>query len=227
MAESYGRTTPRAPADSGPAVAGQHVVVETDVVRPIDRIRWGPILAGLLTAIVTLTVLTVLGLALGLSAFEPGETAGETIGTSAALWGALSALVAFFLGGWVAARTAAVDDTPNGTMNGLMVGVAAVALVIWMIGAGLGNLLGAVGTNIADIIAIGQEATVSPEDALATAETNYEAARDSAWGTFLGLILALAAAALGGFTAASMGREPVYTRETAPRLPRRGPRAPA
>lgn len=63
-----------------------------------DRVQWGPILAGITTAIGVL--LTVLGLAVGTSAFEPGSAAGDW-GTSAGIWGGASVLVALFLGGWV------------------------------------------------------------------------------------------------------------------------------
>jgi hypothetical protein len=224
MADTHNRGTPRTPVER-PAVATEPLgPMEADVVQRTDRVRWGPILAGLLTTITTLVVLTVLGLAIGLSAFEPGETAGDTIGRAAAFWGALSALIAFLLGGWVAARTSSVGDAMSGAMNGALVGAAAIALVIWMIGAGLGNLLGVVGTNMAEIIAIGQEATVSPEDALATAEAGYGAARDSAWGTFLGLILALGAATLGGYLGRSYGHGAEMTRGRVT-MPTRGPRS--
>ena len=67
--------------------------VGEDVMTVKDRVRWGPILAGLLTTIASMLILTVLGLAIGLSAFEPGE--GDGLGTAAGIWGAVSAVVAF------------------------------------------------------------------------------------------------------------------------------------
>jgi hypothetical protein len=79
------------------------VDVHHDTVEVKNRVQFGPILAGILTAIATLLILTVLGLAVGSSALEPRD-GGETIGTAAAIWGIASALIAFFLGGWVPRR---------------------------------------------------------------------------------------------------------------------------
>jgi hypothetical protein len=69
-------------------------------------VRWGPIIAGLFTAIATLLILAILGLAIGLTAFEPENTDQRTFGTAGGIWRTFSALVAFFSGGWIAGRTA-------------------------------------------------------------------------------------------------------------------------
>ena len=58
----------------------------TDAVEVKNRVQFGPIIAGVLTAIATLLILTVLGLAIGASALEPRD-AGETLGGAAAIWG--------------------------------------------------------------------------------------------------------------------------------------------
>src|SRR5829696_8329890 len=82
--------------------------VEVDVadVPMRDRIRWGPIVAGVVTAFAVLLFLTVLGIALGISALG-GDDDARTWGTAAGIYGGLSLLVAFFFGGWMAARSAA------------------------------------------------------------------------------------------------------------------------
>jgi hypothetical protein len=230
MAKTYGGESHR--HDPGHVhVPGERVSTGTEAYGPItteavplhDRVRWGPIIAGLLTSIVTLLILTVLGLAIGMSVLEPGQSGDRNVGTAAAIWGTLSALVAFFLGGWVAARSAAVEGGPAGALNGLMVGIAAIVLVLWLIGAGLGNLLGFVGTNLAEITDLAR--TVDPtaaEDALPTAQAAYENTRNSAWGTFAGLVLALGAASLGGYLGHNHGA--IVTRPRAA-TPVRGPRA--
>lgn len=169
-----------------------------------DRIRWGPIVAGIVTAMTTLLVMTVLGLAIGLTAFEPAETGGSTIGTGAAIWGIISGVLAFFLGGWVAGRNALGSPEHNGAINGFLVGAATIVVMLWMIGTGLGNLMGLVGTNIDEITQIFADQPISQvsgeevADALPTAQDNYDEARDSAWGTLAGLVVALAAATAGG-----------------------------
>lgn len=184
-----------------------------DAVEVKNRVQFGPIIAGVLTAITTMLILTVLGLAIGASALEPRD-AGESLGFGAAAWGIVSALIAFFLGGWVAAKTAAVAGTGSGLINGLMVGAAIIALVLWLTGTGVSAVLGTVGSNIGDIINVAQDEGVSTEsaqqqteDAQQQAEEQveqidpqaaFDTVRDAAWGTLAGLIVPLAAAAAGG-----------------------------
>jgi hypothetical protein len=184
-----------------------------DAVEVKNRVQFGPIVAGVLTAIATLLILTVLGLAIGASALEPRDM-GESIGTGAAIWGVVSALVAFFLGGWVAAKTAAVAGAGSGLINGLMVGAAILVLVLWLTGSGVSGILGTLGSNIGDITSLVQEETGSADAAQQEAEqaqediqqqvasvdpaSAFETVRDAAWGTLAGLVLPLIAAGGGG-----------------------------
>jgi len=185
-----------------------------EAVEVKNRVQFGPILAGVLTAIATLLILTVLGLAIGSSALEPREV-GEGVGFGAAIWGIASALIAFFLGGWVAAKTAAVAGAGSGLINGLMVGAAVIALALWLTGSGVGSLLGTLGSNIGDITSVVQEeagSTDAAQQEAAQAQENleeqvaavdpasaFDAVRDAAWGTLAGLLLPLIAAGAGGY----------------------------
>ena len=178
-------------------------------VMPVrNRVQWGPIIAGVLTSIATLLILSVLGLAIGASAFEPRD-AGESIGTGAAIWGALSAIVAFFLGGWVAAKTAAVGGPGSGMINGLMVGATILALLLWLVGSGVASIVGAIGSNIVDIANLAQDQGQTAQQQAQTADTQqaFENVRDSAWGTLAGLLLPLIAAAVGGYLGHNTRRE--------------------
>lgn len=181
-------------------------VIDAEEVEPSfrDRVRWGPIVAGVFTALTTLVVMTVLGLALGMTAFEPGETGGRTVGTAAAIWGIITAVLAFFLGGWMAGRNALGSAHENGAVNGFLVGAVTVIIMLWMIGTGLGNLMGLAGANIDEITRLtGQQITqISGEEVAETvtptARENYDEARNTAWGTLAALVVALSAAAAGG-----------------------------
>lgn len=183
-----------------------------------NRVQWGPILAGILTALATLLLLAILGLAIGSSAYEPGTDASDW-GTGAGIWGGISLIIALFLGGWVAAKTAAVDGQFAGLMNGLMAGIGALLLLLWLTTTGVTNLFGFLGNNIADIASVAAETTnVTASDANAAQDQGQQAVQDAqavvegavadestydrvsagAWGTLVALILALGAAALGG-----------------------------
>jgi len=189
-----------------------------------NRVQWGPILAGIAVAIATLLILSVLGLAVGSTAFSP-RSANQHVTTGAAIWGILSALIAFFLGGWVAAKSAAVGGVGSGLLNGLVVGCAILVLVLWLTGTGIGALLGTVSGNIGDIakLATGssaggtqQQVSQSAQQATkaVTPQEAFNTVKDAAWGTFLGLVLPLIAAALGGVVGHNTHSE--VTTETPP-----------
>ncbi len=193
-----------------------------------NRVQWGPIIAGLATAIGTFLLLTVLGIALGASVLDRNAP-GDEIGTWAAVWGAISAIVSFFVGGWLAAKTAAVGGPFAGLINGLLVGLSGLILILWLTGTGLGNLFGTISQNLGDIVNVAQEQAeqegVTTEDAQQqtqqaqdqaqqtaveaeqTLRSSFDEVRDAAWGTFLGLLLPLLAAALGGYLGHNERRE--------------------
>jgi len=137
-----------------------------------NRVQWGPIIAGVLAAIIVFLLLTVLGIALGASVLDPANTAGD-IGKWAAVWSAITAVVAFVIGGWIAARSAAVAGTFSALVNGLMVGAAGLLLIIWLTASGLGNLFGTIGSTVGSVLnvaasvapAAGDAANVNPTQA--------------------------------------------------------------
>lgn len=160
-----------------PVVPAAPVVVQESLVeRPVlpvrNRVQWGPVVAGVLTAIVVFLLLTILGIALGASVLDPANTAGE-IGTWAAVWGAFTAIVAFLAGGWIAARAAVVEGTFAGLLNGVTVGIAGLLLIIWLTASGLGNLFGTIGTTVGSVLnvaasvapAAGDAANINPQQA--------------------------------------------------------------
>ncbi len=62
----------------------QDVEHTTQVVAPRDRIRWGPIWAGLLTVLAAFLLLSMLAIAIGAQTVEPGVTSAGTVATTAA-----------------------------------------------------------------------------------------------------------------------------------------------
>lgn len=189
--------------------AGYTEIRDHEAVQVKNRVQFGPIIAGVLTAITTLLILSVLGLAIGTSAIEPRE-AGESLGIGAAIWGIASALIAFFVGGWVAAKTAAVAGPGSGLVNGFMVGAAILALILWLTGSGVSALIGTLGSNIGDIVNVAQDQGASAQQAqdaqqqaqeqLEQVDPNqaFNTVRDAAWGTLAGIVIPLVASALGG-----------------------------
>jgi hypothetical protein len=174
---------------------------------PTDRVRWGPIWAGLLSAFFALLVLSLLGLAIGASTVNTGAavqgSGNQNAGSYSAIWAGISAIIAFLIGGYVAGRTAAVHERGWAALNGALVFLLALPILLWLATQGLGALIGnashiasGLGVNLGQIgaTASGAAKTITPAQAQQAADT----ARNTAWGTLIGLLLGCAAAALGG-----------------------------
>lgn len=226
--------------NGGPAIVATPAVASATVVTPTDRVRWGPIFAGLFAAMSALVVLSLLGLAIGLSSVDAGDRPAN-FGIGAGVWGAVSALAAFFFGGWMAARTAARDREQNGLLQGAMVWMVAVPLMIYLLAGGIGSLfrtagsVAATGAQVAATTA-GETAANDPvaredmesaaDDAAASVqaqaaevrqqvtpqrvEETSKKAATGVWGTLISLVLGLAAAAFGGHVGA---RAPMTRRQ--------------
>lgn len=193
----------------------------TTVTTPVDSVRWGPIVAGLFTALSTLAVLSLLGLAIGAASYDAGDRARD-YGIGAGLWGGLSALLAFFAGGWLAARTSAVRGERNGLLNGAMVWALAIPLLLYLLTSGIGAAtrtagnIAAAGSQAAAQAADGNVTAGQAQDAAGNAVNNAQQQIDAAvtpqridnaadatgrglLGTLGSLLLGLGAASLGGY----------------------------
>ena len=235
------------PGVRAPLLARSDVDVDLEV--PLrDRVRWGAIVAGVVTAFAVLLFLTTIGIALGLSALG-GDNDTSGWGTTAGIYGAITLLLAFFLGGWVAARAAAPSPEANGVFNGFLTGAAILLLLLWLATTAITGALGffagtvtdiaAAASNVAPAVtdavdpqAVGEVAPavedaaenpdaavtevteqvegVIPDDpAAVAAEVASEDIAPGAWGTAIAMLLAVAAAALGGLVGQNQERNRV------------------
>ena len=172
-------------------------VTRTLVVMPVDRVRWAAVLTGLVVALITVAILSVLGVAIGFTTITPGDIAG-TLGSGTGVWSAISILIALVVGGWTAARTAAVPGRANGALNGAMVWVATTLLVFTLLGSGIATLAavaGSIVTSGARLAAPLTGQTAANSDILSVGST-------AAWGMLLALLVGLVAATLGGLLGA-------------------------
>lgn len=202
--------------------------LQTTFVTPTDQVRWGPIWAGLFTALTTLVVLGLLGLAIGLSSYDAGDPLGN-FGLGAGIWGAVSTLLAFLVGGWLAAHSSAAAGRGSGMLNGAMVWVVTIPLLLYLLSSGVGALMRTAGnvasTGIQAAASAGaavdnaspaaaEQAQDAAGDAAAAAQATATALGDQvtpaavenatanastgAWSTLIGLLLGLVAALVGG-----------------------------
>ncbi len=215
-----GATLGRGPADSMTAAPVETVTngwetrettrnVSQVMNLPTDRVRWGPIWAGLLAAFFALLVLSLLGLVIGATTVNAGAAvqgngdANSGAGAFSAIWAGITAILSFLIGGYVAGRTAAVHERGWAALNGALVFLLALPILLWLASQGLGAIIGnasniasGLGINLGQLgnTATGAARNVTPAQAQQAADT----ARNTALGTLIGLLLGCAAGALGG-----------------------------
>jgi hypothetical protein len=161
-----------------------------------DRVRWGPIWAGLIAAIGTFLVLSTIAVAIGAQVVGSGSDA-EDAGIAGGIVSAVLGLIAFFIGGFVASRSATVMNRGYGALNGFLVWALGVVLILALAAFGLGSLFGASGDLFAQYRNLG-----SPTPEGVDPNAVADGIRNSALGALIGMLLPAAAATFGGWIGA-------------------------
>jgi hypothetical protein len=172
-------------------VSTEHVTAERSEDRR-DRVRWGPIWAGVLAVLTVFIVLQLLFFALGW--LDLGFNGAPGTGATTGIITGVLALIAFFVGGLLAGASTMWRGAGDGLLHGVLVwalsvlGILAIALIG---GSALLGPLAQLAGHAAQSGAQPPNVTIDPAQAL-------NAARQSAGATALSLGLAVAAAAIGG-----------------------------
>lgn len=177
----------------------------------LQQLRWGPIWAGLLTAVGIFFLASLLAVAIGLQA-APGQEDVEDLGIVAVIVTSLIALVSFFVGGFVASWSAGISDTGRSLVNGFLVWALWLVAVAVLAALGIGSFAGAMGELFGQI----DQPSVDVEPDVLIASL-----RDSSWSSFLALGLTALAAMLGGTVGAREELRGAWTRMVSTRVARR------
>lgn len=170
-----------------PAYVPRQVEVDQGRERPAgDRVRWGPLWAGLVTTLAAFTLLQLVFLATKAVALDIGS--GDT---SFSFWTAVSALLAFFLGGLVAGATTKWDRVDDGALQGVLHWALATVALLLLGGITAKALAGPLGGFLSSANGAGGIAAGPGRDAALDA-TQKRAAQ-----ALLSLFLALAASVAG------------------------------
>ena len=153
-----------------------------------DRIRWGPVWAGVVTAVGTYLFLMLALIALGVVDLSEGAS-GDAIASG------IAALVAFFIGGVTTGATSMWQGADDGVLHGIVMWFAALVALVVLGAVGGGVALGALDTS--------DTFDQFSADEVDTQQANEDAEEAAAKALF-GLALALGAAAAGGAAGAKM-----------------------
>lgn len=163
-----------------------------------DGVRWGPVWAGLLTALTSFLLLELAFYAAGAL-----DLRGEGSGNDGIITGVL-ALVAFFLGGLVAGATALWKGLFSGLLHGFLVWALGVVAFIALTFFGASALLGSFGDLTSQLGVGPQDVASATEVSEQEAQQTADEAQDAAAPAFWGLLLPLVAAMVGGLIGSKM-----------------------
>ncbi len=178
-----------------------------------DRVRWGPIISGLVIALVTQLILSALGAAIGATTIAgsgaPRTNAGD-VGTGVGIWSIISLFISLFVAGWVTARSCGPMNRSTAILNGAILWATTLAISSWLLASGVTGAFGVVASNAGAIANQVQQGSVNvPNNA---PNISAQQARDIAgntakagWGFVIGSLLALLSSIIG---AAAGARKP-------------------
>jgi hypothetical protein len=189
-----------------------------DVIPVRSRIHWGAIVAGSGLALAAALLLSLLGTAIGLSIDDRVTDRGLT--TGAVIWAILVTAGALFLGGFIASQLTTGENKIEGMLYGLLVWAltfALLATVLTRISAfAFSNLIGVANAAPGESWQDSARRAGVPQQDIERAQANVpeamQRARDvvanpdnrimAAWSAFLGTLVSMIAAAIGGWLGA-------------------------
>lgn len=121
----------------------------------INKVSWGAILAGVVTALVSQLILNMIGIGIGASTLDPvanDNPAVSTFSIGAGIWWALSGIIAAFVGGYVASRLSGRPKESTGGWHGLTTWAATTLLVFYLLSTAVGSLVGGAFNTVSSAI---------------------------------------------------------------------------
>ncbi|MGB7085441.1 MAG: hypothetical protein WBD47_07800 [Phormidesmis sp.] len=196
-----------------------------------DRVRWGPIFAGIVVSIVSQLMLSALGGAIG--GFAAGEAAPGTIGAGLGIWAVISLLVSLFLGAWVMASSCGPMNNKTAMLNGTVLWATTLVISGWLLASGVSGTFGLAVANAGDVISqVGEPGGVAlpSQEQVSEAAPNVSAPEVDRYaangakaglafliGSLLGLVASLIGSTVGAEKPRVAVRQPEYTAATSER----------
>jgi hypothetical protein len=139
-----------------------------------NEVSWGAIFAGVVVALVTQVLLTVLGAGIGIATLDPGtgdNPEASAFSVAAGIWYILSGIVAAFVGGYVAARMSGKTLPTTGAFHGLTTWALTTLLVLYFLTSTVGMIVGGAFSGVTSAVG-GLSETMAETAAPIVAEAN-------------------------------------------------------
>lgn len=179
-----------------------------------DRVRWGPIISGLVIALAFQLLLSSLGAAIGsgfLSDSGAPRSNASGVGTGIGIWSIISLLISLFLGGWFTAHSCGPMNRNTALLNGTILWATTLALSSWLLASGVSGAFGVLASNAGAVANQVQQGAVNlpnqaPNVSADQARAIAEGATRGLWSFFFGALLGLIAALVGSAVGARSPR---------------------
>ena len=114
----------------------------------LKRVSWPAIFAGTIIMLVTLMMLSLLGIGIGLTSINPMEESQplQGIGTGAIIWWVISNLAAIFAGAYVAANLTTLSYKLTGAYHGILTWALYTLISFWLMTTAVGGIIGGAGS---------------------------------------------------------------------------------
>jgi hypothetical protein len=122
----------------------------------LKRVSWPAIFAGTLIMLVTLMMLSLLGIGIGLTSISPMEEAEplQGLGTGAIIWWVISNLAAIFAGAYVAASLTTLSHKLTGALHGILTWSLYALISLWLMTTTAGGIIGGAGSIISKNLSV-------------------------------------------------------------------------
>jgi hypothetical protein len=205
---------------------GDDIVNEPGVVNRVveyhDRVRWGPIISGLLVALATQLILSALFGAIGAATIESSgrpRSITPDVATNVGIWSTVGLLISLFTGGWVTARACGPMNRNTAILNGAILWATTLTLSSWLLTSGVSGAFGVASTYAGPAINQAQQQGTNlaqniPQISAQQARAIASNLRTGLWWFVFGSLLGLLASVIGTITGTRSPRTTHYTTTT-------------
>ncbi|MGB6295820.1 MAG: hypothetical protein WBF90_06485 [Rivularia sp. (in: cyanobacteria)] len=187
-------------------------VVTSRVVDYHDRVRWGPIISGLLVGLATQLILSALFGAIGATFVSDSSTPGNiapNIAGNVGIWSTIALLISLFVAGWITTRACGPMNRSTALLNGAILWATTLSVSSWLLASGVSGAFGVAAYNAGEVINqiqvqgadIPQNVpNISTQQASQIAQATSKGLWWFVFGSLLGLIASMVGAAAGART---------------------------
>lgn len=205
-------------------------MVDPAVIQPTtdyhDRVRWGPIIAGLVVALATQLILSGIGAAIGATTIANSGAPRsnlDDVGNAVGWWSIISLLISLFIGSWIMARACGPMNRSSALLNGAILWATTLALSAYLLASGVSGAFGVLASNAGEIAnqvipgGAGNAPNAVPSPSATAQDTRNIAggAAKAGWSFALGSLLGLVASLIGAAAGARAPRTTAYVEPTA------------